>query len=173
MDNKLKIVSYLAKNQDRLFTMHELSKLVDIPYASFYRTIFKMKDILEIKNLGKSKIVQLYTANRIIQAYLSIASEEEKKEFFQKNVLIKKIFQDIKSNDIILLFGSYAKGKAHEKSDIDLLIISPKGKKTLSFSKAELLFQKKINPIFIKKKKKKIIKIFFFSTQKGKKLFFF
>src|SRR3989339_574731 len=73
MDNKLKIVSYLAKNQDRLFTMHELSKLVDIPYASFYRTIFKMKDILEIKNLGKSKIVQLYTANRIIQAYLSIA----------------------------------------------------------------------------------------------------
>src|SRR3990167_3155798 len=138
MDNKLKIVSYLAKNQDRLFTMHELSKLVDIPYASFYRTIFKMKDILEIKNLGKSKIVQLYTANRIIQAYLSIASEEEKKEFFQKNVLIKKIFQDIKSNDIILLFGSYAKGK-----------------KTLSFSKAELLFQKKINPIFIDKKELK------------------
>src|SRR3989344_1832785 len=84
MDNKLKIVSYLAKNQDRLFTMHELSKLVDIPYASFYRTIFKMKDILEIKNLGKSKIVQLYTANRIIQAYLSIASEEEKKEFSKK-----------------------------------------------------------------------------------------
>jgi len=48
-----------------------------------------------------------------------------------------------------VLFGSYAKNTSTEQSDIDLLVINSSGKKTLSFSKYETLFKKRINPIFI------------------------
>jgi len=49
------------------------------------------------------------------------------------------------------LFGSYAKKKETEKSDIDIMIINKDGKKTISFSKYELLFKIQINPVFITK----------------------
>jgi hypothetical protein len=39
-----------------------------------------------------------------------------------------------------------------QKSDIDIIIINSNGKKSVSFSKYELLYRKKINTIFITKK---------------------
>ena len=49
-----------------------------------------------------------------------------------------------------MLFGSYAKGSERQSSDIDILVINKNGNKSISLSKYELLFKKKINPIFIK-----------------------
>ncbi len=56
MDNKQKIINYLGKHLEERFTMHELSKLLTIPYASFYRTIQQMKDLLITETIGKSKV---------------------------------------------------------------------------------------------------------------------
>ena len=50
-----------------------------------------------------------------------------------------------------MLFGSYAKGHPRDDSDIDLLVINKIGDRSINFSKYELLFKKKINPIFITK----------------------
>ena len=155
MDNKLKIVNYLGKNVGQCFTMHGLSKLINIPYASFYRTVQNMGDILEVLVVGKSKTICLKTTNPVVKAHLTFSSDEKKKEFLQKQPIIKKIAAELSINDklsindIVVLFGSYAKGKETEKSDIDLLIINKDGKKSLSFSKYEVLFKKKINPIFV------------------------
>ena len=155
MDNKLKIVNYLGKNVGQCFTMHGLSKLINIPYASFYRTVQNMGDILEVLVVGKSKTICLKTTNPVVKAHLTFSSDEEKKEYLQKQPIIKKIAAELSINDklsindIVVLFGSYAKGKETEKSDIDLLIINKDGKKSLSFSKYEVLFKKKINPIFV------------------------
>lgn len=106
-----------------------------------------MQDILLIDTVGKAKTIRLNRDNPTLKAYLTIASDEEKKEF--KQPIIKKIVSELKTNDVVLLFGSYAKGKETEKSDIDLLIINKDGKKSISFSKYEVLFEKKINPIFV------------------------
>lgn len=152
MDNKLKIINFLGKNGTQLYTMHELSKLLKIPYATFYRVIQNMTQLLIIKTIGKAKTLQLNKNNSIIKAYLTISSDEEKKEFLLIQPIINKIQQELNTNNIILLFGSYAKKKETEKSDIDLLIINKDGSKNISFSKYELLFKKKINPIFITKK---------------------
>lgn len=149
MDNKLKIVNYLGKHLNQRFTMHELSRLLQIPYASFYRTVQRMKDILALAVVGKAKTVSLKVDNPVVKAYLTIASDEERKVFLQKQPIIKKIASELDTKDIVILFGSYAKGKETEKSDIDLLVINKDGKKSLSFSKYEVLFKKKINPIFI------------------------
>ena len=149
MDNKLKIINYLGKYLKKSFTIHELSKLVKVPYASCYRAVNDLEDILDILAIGKSKTVSLKTNNPVIKSHLTVSSDEEKKEFLQKQPIIKKITCELNTKDIVVLFGSYAKGKESEKSDIDLLIINKDGKKSISLSKYELLFNKKINPIFV------------------------
>lgn len=149
MDNKLKIVNYLGKNLEQSFTMHELSKLVKISYATFYRTIQKMKDLVKMQTVGKSKVISLNIENPAIKSYLIISSDEEKKDFLKKQPIINKISSELKTKDIVVLFGSYAKGNEKESSDMDILIINKDGERTISFSKYELLFKKKINPIFI------------------------
>lgn len=151
MDNKLKIINYLGKNLGTAHTMHELSKAINIPYATFHRTIKTMKNIIIMKQVGKSKTIELNKENKIITSYLSIGSEEEKNEYLKKQPILAKIASESKTDDIIILFGSYAKKTQKESSDIDLLIINKKGNKSISFSKYETLFKKRINPIFITK----------------------
>jgi predicted nucleotidyltransferase len=149
MDNKLKIINYLGKNLEKRFTMHELSIALNIPYASFYRTIQGLRDIVATEAIGRSKVICLKKDNPIVKAYLTISSDEERKEFLANKPILKKIATELETDDIVVLFGSYAKGKETEKSDIDLLIINKDGKKSLTFSKYELLFKKRINPVFI------------------------
>ncbi len=151
MDNKLKIINYLGKHLNKSFTMLELSKATKIPYATFYRTIEQMKNVVTIQIVGKAKTVTLNTDNPVIKSYLTISSEEEKKEFLEKQPILKKIATELNTTDIIVLFGSYARGTERTTSDIDILVINKKGEKSLSFSKYELLFKKKINPLFMTK----------------------
>ena len=143
---------WARKHLEKRFTMHELSKLISIPYATFFRTAGQMKDVLTFEPVGKSKTVRLNARNPIVKSYLIISSDEERKEFLTKQPIIRRIANDLSTDDIVILFGSYAKGKETEKSDIDLLIINKDGKKSLFFSTCELLFKKKINPLFIMKK---------------------
>lgn len=152
MDNKLKIINYLGKHPSKKCTMHKLSKELKIPYASFYRTINSINDLLNIEEIGKSKVISLNMQNNVVKAYLIISSDEERKEYLNRYQIMKKIYQELETIDVVLLFGSYAKRKQTEKSDIDLMIINKNGKKTISFSKYELLFKIKINPIFVTKK---------------------
>jgi predicted nucleotidyltransferase len=151
MDNKLKILNYLGKHPGESFTMNGLSKVTGIPYATFYRTVQDMKDLITINAIGKSKTIVLKSDNPEIKSYLSISSAEEKKEFLKTQPVISKIASELNSKDIVLLFGSYAKGGQKASSDIDILIINRKGEKSISFSKYEILFRKRINPIFVTK----------------------
>lgn len=151
MDNKHKIINWLGKKYPAEFTMHELSKTLQIPYASFYRTVQEMNGLLIVKKVGKSKVLGLNLPHPTLRSHLAVAANEEKEEFLRKQPIIKKIATELNSKDIVLLFGSYAKGEQTDISDIDILIINKKGEKSLSFSKYELLFKKKINPLFITK----------------------
>lgn len=157
MDNKFKIINYLGKNIEEKFTMHELSNKLEIPYATFYRVI-KDLHLIQKEKKGSSNLIQL-KKEQIIASYLAVSSEEEKTEYLEKKPIIRKIQREIRTKEIVLLFGSYAKKKEEKNSDIDLLIVNDKGERTISFSKYETLFKKKINPIFISKEElKKMLK---------------
>ncbi len=157
MDNKQKIINWLGKNPEKQFTMHELSLKLKIPYASFYRSVNEIRDLLTISKIGKSKVIKLNTQNKILKSYLAISSDEERKEYLNQYSIIKKIHNELNTEDIVVLFGSYAKKKETEKSDIDLMIINKNGQKTIPFSKYEILFKIKINPIFITEKEFKLM----------------
>ena len=134
--------------------MHELSEILNIPYASFHRYVNGMEKqgILNIKEIGRSKVVKLNLNHPVLKSHLTAASFDEMQEFLEEHPIIKKIVNELKTNNIVLLFGSYAKGRQTEKSDIDILVINKKGDKSLSFSTFELLYKKKINPIFVTRK---------------------
>lgn len=123
-----------------------------MPYATFYRTILAMSDLVDIKIVGKSKVIKLNRKSPAIKSYLIISSDDEKKEFLKKQPIINKISSELNTKDIVVLFGSYAKGIAKENSDIDILVINNKGEKSISLNKYETLFKKKIELIFVTKK---------------------
>lgn len=149
MDNKLRIINFLGKNREKSFTMHHLSELLSIPYATFYRTINKMNALLIVNSIGKAKAVELNVRNLLIKNYLVIASQEERDEFIKKQPLLKKIVDELpEGNYSALLFGSYAKGTQTLKSDIDIIIINKTGEKRPSFSIYETLFKVTINPLY-------------------------
>src|SRR3989338_6371693 len=122
MDNKHKIINHLGKHPTEKYTMHELSRELNIPYASFYRTINSIKDLLIIEEVGKSKIITLDKQNKVVKSHLVVSSDEERKDYLKKYPIVRKIYQELNSDNIILLFGSYTKKAQTEKSDIDLLI---------------------------------------------------
>jgi len=157
MDNKDKILNYLGKHPNQKYTMHGLSKKLDIPYASFYRTIQSISDLLVIGKVGKSKLISLNKQNKVVKSHVVISSDEERKDYLNEHQLMKKIHQELNTKDIVVLFGSYAKKTQTKKSDIDLLIINKDGKKSISFSKYELLYKIKIHAIFITKKEFKLM----------------
>jgi predicted nucleotidyltransferase len=110
-----------------------------------------MKGIVLTRPVGKAKVVSLNLANPLIKPYLTISSDEEKKEFLKNQPILSKIASELSTNDIVVLFGSYAKGIAADKSDIDILVINKTGNKSVSFYKYETLFSKNINPLYVTK----------------------
>lgn len=157
MDNAHKLIVFLGKNLDQSYTMHQLSQLLKIPYATFYRMLKEMYNLLIIQQVGKAKTIRLNFAHPLIKSHLAISSDEEKREYLQIRPLIKKIAAEIDASEVVVLFGSYARGKETEKSDIDLMVINKNGDKSFSFSKYELLFKKKINPLFVTEKEFKLM----------------
>lgn len=147
----MKILNWLGKHKGKQITMHALSKTVKIPYATFHRTINQMKGLVVFNTIGKAKAISLDTANPSIKSYLSVSSEEEKNDFLEKQPIIRKIASELDTKDIVLLFGSYAKGREKESSDIDIIIANNKGERSISFSKYEVMFRKKINALFVAK----------------------
>jgi len=146
MDNKLSIINYLGKHSEESFTMHQLSSILKIPYASFHRHVKQLSFLLITKSIGKAKIISLAN-NPIIPSYLAVSSFEEKNDYLKHNKLISLLSKEIITDSIVLLFGSYANNNFSDKSDIDLLII---GEKIRPFSSFELLHKKKVNPVCIK-----------------------
>jgi len=152
MDNKLKILNFLAKNSGRAFTLRELSVALNIPYATFHRKIKGMGHLIRVDTIGRAKIPILNLSNPNLVPYLAVSSIEERDEFLRKQPVIRAISGQIPDNATAILFGSYAKGKETKKSDIDLMIFDDSGKTGLSFRESELLFGKHINPIVFTKK---------------------
>jgi predicted nucleotidyltransferase/predicted transcriptional regulator len=128
LKSELKIIEYLLKNKETESNITSIAKATGMDYKNAHAVIKQLqdKDVVLIEKFGKSSKIILTTApNSII-----FAVEYER----QKYLLIDKNFQQIKeyfmrqmktSFYIMLLFGSYARGKQTKDSDIDLLFVVP------------------------------------------------
>lgn len=65
---------------------------------------------------------------------------DKKKDLIKKLKVFRESVNDEIPIDKMLFFGSFAKGKQHKWSDIDLVVVSPKFKRKKSFKRARKLY---------------------------------
>ena len=131
-------------------TMRGLSLIAKKDYPTVYNTIKDLSDkkIIKIKNVGNSKVCEL----NFSQETISLLSFLDEQEALSKRIQnIDKIL-DFKEffEDILLITGSYAKGKETSKSDIDLVVITKEDafKKQKLIENLTSLILPKIHPVF-------------------------
>lgn len=123
-----KILAFLLSNPEEQFTIRGIAKKLGKSYTLVYNNIADLgkKDIIRKQNVPPAQIIRL---NEFAPTDIFIDIEiKRKKEFLKKHLWIELMLKDILSSArnlffIMLVFGSYAKGKQTTKSDLDLLVI--------------------------------------------------
>ena len=149
--SEIKIIDLFRKNVFLSKTIREISIMLKKSYPKVYGGIIELEKekIIKIKKVGNSKICELNFSKEAI-SILSFLDRQDALARDIKNVDKITEFREF-SDDIILVSGSYAKGKQTAKSDIDLVIIT----KTGAFEKQKLienltkLFLPNVHPIAI------------------------
>lgn len=147
--NKIEILELFKKDIFLSKTIRELSLLLKKPYPKVYEAVKEMKeeDILRLKKIGPALLCELLLSKEAISV-LSFIEEQEalsRPMPSMKKILEFKEFAD----DILLVTGSYAKGRQSAKSDIDLAIITkdaPQKKQSL-MENMTLTFLPEIHPV--------------------------
>src|SRR3989338_9905895 len=130
----LKIIGLMRKGLGKGLTILEISKQLKIGYRPAYNHITEMEKegIIEIEKIGSSKHCKLNLASPQTRHLLESLDLTRKKEIYQQNPKLKTIIESLISKltekfiseiHSLVLFGSYAKGTATKKSDIDLMFI--------------------------------------------------
>jgi len=130
----LKIMELFRKNLDKGLTILQISKKLNIGYRPAYNHINKMNDekMITIKEVGKAKECSLNLKSEKARHVLGEVDIIRKEKLYEKEsklkVILEKLIKRLSEKYIseiqsIILFGSYAKGKAKKGSDIDVLFI--------------------------------------------------
>ena len=127
MKTKLKIVKlFIEDNKPK--TIREIAKQINADYRITHTATQRLieQNILKTQTVGKSTLCELNPAYYGFEIY---EAENERKDKILKNKNIRQLYKEIMlkvetSLFILVLFGSYAKGKQTKSSDIDLLFIS-------------------------------------------------
>ncbi|MBN2141788.1 nucleotidyltransferase domain-containing protein [Candidatus Woesearchaeota archaeon] len=123
--NQQAILSLLRKD---LFLKASIRQIMILlrkkSYARIYEAVLGLEKqgILKTERFGHSKVVELFLGRETI----SLLSFMEETEAFQKNIPGMGPILEAKelSDDIIIITGSYAKGRQTKGSDIDLAIMT-------------------------------------------------
>ncbi|MBS3116383.1 nucleotidyltransferase domain-containing protein [Candidatus Woesearchaeota archaeon] len=122
-----KLLSLLLSNKREHFSIREISKRIKIDYKTVY---------LLVQNLIQNKIILSQKAGQTTLCSINLRSfnsdifraESLRKEELLKNnnfSALQSYFKEVKNPFfVLLLFGSYASGKARTGSDIDLMLIT-------------------------------------------------
>lgn len=127
MKTEIKIVRHFVEN-NKPKTIREIAQQIKADYKITYVAIQRLikKKVIKVQTVGKSSLCKLDEKHYGIEIY---KAENERRDEILKNKNLNQLYKEIMSKVktsffVLLLFGSYAKGKHTKSSDIDLLIIS-------------------------------------------------
>ena len=127
MKTQKKIIKLLIEKK-KAMTIRELAKEIKSDYRITYLAAQRLiqANILTVETVGKSSLCRLNDSYYGIEIY---EAEDERGRNILKNSNLKQLHKEImrrlnNASFIVLLFGSYAKGKQTKSSDIDLMFIS-------------------------------------------------
>ncbi|GEM_PF-5310027 len=130
MENTFRIISLLEKDIFQEFSVHQISKLVDLDYKTIRKTVQQLlaEKILIKEIKGQAHFISLNLNHSDLKTYLSFASYCTRLTYFQKGTKLDYLFEEVKKlsleDSCLILFGSYVLNKQTKSSDVDLLLIT-------------------------------------------------
>lgn len=136
----LQVVKLFVADPAASYNIREIAKKTRVNYRLVHDAVFLLEKekFLQIKNVGNIKLCSFIPGgNKALSIY---AETERTQEFLNKNFAVNIIKQEVDKKmrtvyDTILIFGSYAKGKQKQNSDIDILCIIPEHLKREHYEK--------------------------------------
>lgn len=154
-ETELRILSaFFPEGKER--TTKEIEKNSDYSHERAYSTlkILEEKGILSKRKVGKALVYSINRFDDVVYLAFTYYSINRKNRFIQQYPSVWKAVEDFLSTakpEMAILFGSYSKGEAKERSDIDLLCVNG----TLETEKIALSLRHKYNlritPVVVKK----------------------
>jgi DNA-binding Lrp family transcriptional regulator len=129
MTNGLDIVKALIEKNGEKISINRLSEKLEIDYKNVYNIVKKLEkeSLVSLEKFGNAYNCIL---NKKVHPLIFQAEFERRKKLLENGdlkVLHRKL-ADLNFPFIALIFGSYAKGKESNNSDIDLMVISEKNR---------------------------------------------
>ena len=125
-------------------------------------TQLEQKHVLNKRKIGKTALYSISRfADFIFLAFMQY-SITKKHNFFEKYPLVLNALEDlIKTDapDLVILFGSYPKGEAKKRSDVDVLCVGGSSKIEKTALSLQHRYNLKITPVVVKKRDFRNIKI--------------
>ncbi len=142
--NKAELLNLFITNPEKSFYMQEIGRILGRKPGVFQRTLNNMVAEGILKNEYKAN-ARYFWVNRQYPLY------KELKNIVSKTVGVRRSIQKaigrLKDIHLAFIYGSFAKGKTHASSDIDLIIIGRPDENALisELDKLENLLQREIN----------------------------
>lgn len=128
--NDCTITEFLLQHPQEKFSIREIARQVKIDYKLVHISVQRLvkRKIITKKKYGKTQLCEI----NLFEATSDLITVEQQRtyQFLEKNtgikLLVHKIVEKIENSYYtLIIFGSYAKGTQHSRSDIDLLMIVP------------------------------------------------
>ncbi len=130
-NKELDVISLYSGNYKIEFYLRQISKLAKLPLKTCQNVLvtFETKKILKGKVEGRNKYFSLNLDNIQTKSILLQAEIYKTELFLELYPQFKTFLKELKTNTLIVIFGSFAKLESNKDSDLDLLIISEKKQK--------------------------------------------
>lgn len=119
------IMKQFLKDYNKEIYGRGLIKKVKISQKNIALTLEKLEKlgVLSSKTQGNIRYYSLNKSNPLCKKYLILIELESSIKFLENNPKINQVLNKINKNQIICIFGSYAKGTQKKDSDLDLFVV--------------------------------------------------
>ncbi len=139
------LLNEFTRNYKAKLTASDIAKSLNLNQKTVSNHLHKLTNqrYLKTERQGKNLLFQLNFFNKDLTTNFLINLEIKKSlQLLKKHTFIQSLLQDIKAQNL-LIFGSYAKGLEHKKSDLDVFIVGNYNKK--EFRNLETVYGIEVN----------------------------
>jgi len=117
---RVSLLTLFLMNPGRQYYVREISRLIDVDVAPLRKELANLESfgLLKSTRVGNQKHYRVEEAHFLY---------DDLQKLFLKTEGIAKVlaerFSDSEAIEILFIYGSFAAGKAHERSDIDLFVV--------------------------------------------------
>ena len=163
LDNKvLNILEEFSSDYNKRIYGRDIAKRLKMNQKTVSNILNKLEkeNILKFSYEGKNKYYYLNRFNPSIKEVVKLVEIDRKIRFIARNKNLRELFEKLeeKTQGILIVFGSYARGEDTSKSDIDIAIVT-RMESSLDLKRFEKQINRKINiyEVRIKECKKEFI----------------